>query len=74
MLGVFSCTQVWWYGQKRNQETCAPLTSLDWNQLEPTILGTTSIDTTCTIWDLNVRVALSYTFYDNSVDAWCCVV
>ncbi|KAJ0400227.1 hypothetical protein P43SY_006191 [Pythium insidiosum] len=38
---------------KRNQETCAPLTSFDWNESEPSIIGTSSIDTTCTIWDLN---------------------
>ncbi|GAB9463102.1 hypothetical protein Gpo141_00000575 [Globisporangium polare] len=38
---------------KRNQETCAPLTSFDWNEAEPNIIGTSSIDTTCTIWDLN---------------------
>ncbi|TMW63378.1 hypothetical protein Poli38472_002319 [Pythium oligandrum] len=38
---------------KRNQETCAPLTSFDWNEAEPSMIGTSSIDTTCTIWDLN---------------------
>ena len=31
----------------------APLTSFDWNSKNPSILGTASIDTTCTIWDLN---------------------
>ncbi|TYZ60665.1 hypothetical protein PybrP1_000315 [[Pythium] brassicae (nom. inval.)] len=39
--------------KKRDQETCAPLTSFDWNDAEPNIIGTASIDTTCTIWDLN---------------------
>lgn len=28
------------------------MTSFDWNIDEPNILGTSSIDTTCTIWDL----------------------
>ena len=37
----------------RTSETCAPLTSADWNNTDPNIVGTCSIDTTCTIWDLN---------------------
>lgn len=45
--------------KKRDQETCAPLTSFDWNDAEPNIIGTASIDTTCTIWDLNVRAHCS---------------
>ncbi|KAG6496306.1 protein TRANSPARENT TESTA GLABRA 1-like [Zingiber officinale] len=32
---------------------CAPLTSFDWNDLEPRRIGTSSIDTTCTIWDVD---------------------
>ena len=31
---------------------CAPLTSFDWNETDPNIIGTSSIDTTCTIWDI----------------------
>jgi len=38
----------------KNSEYCAPLTSFDWNESEPNIVGTSSIDTTCTIWDLAV--------------------
>lgn len=30
-----------------------PLTSFDWNRVNDSILGTASLDTTCTIWDLN---------------------
>ncbi|KAK6829848.1 hypothetical protein PG987_010432 [Apiospora arundinis] len=30
----------------------APLTSLDWNQVSPSLIITSSIDTTCTIWDI----------------------
>ena len=33
----------------KNSEYCAPLTSFDWNESEPSIIGTSSIDTTCTI-------------------------
>jgi WD repeat-containing protein 68 len=36
----------------RHSEFCAPLTSFDWNEVEPKRLGTSSIDTTCTIWDI----------------------
>ena len=35
-------------------EYCAPLTCFDWNDTDPSIVGTCSIDTTCTIWDVNV--------------------
>ncbi|MEW5305767.1 MAG: hypothetical protein WDW38_000241 [Sanguina aurantia] len=33
-------------------EFSAPLTSFDWNESDPKRLGTSSIDTTCTIWDI----------------------
>lgn len=42
--------------QNRNDEYCAPLTSFDWNEVDIKRLGTSSIDTTCTIWDVEVRV------------------
>lgn len=41
--------------QNKNSEFCAPLTSFDWNDSDPKRLGTSSIDTTCTIWDIEVR-------------------
>eukprot|EP00042_Codosiga_hollandica_P014796 m.34498 g.34498 ORF g.34498 m.34498 type:complete len:337 (+) comp43566_c0_seq1:79-1089(+) len=31
---------------------CAPLTSFDWNETCPNLIGTSSIDTTCSIWDI----------------------
>ena len=37
----------------KKSKYCAPLTSFDWNRENNAILGTASIDTTCTIWDLN---------------------
>lgn len=37
-------------------EFCAPLTSFDWNTAEPKRLATSSIDTTCTIWDIEKGV------------------
>nr|QTO65839.1 transparent testa glabra 1 [Asarum europaeum] len=36
----------------KTSEFCAPLTSFDWNESEPRRIGTSSIDTTCTIWDI----------------------
>lgn len=33
-------------------EYSAPLTSFDWNIEDNQIIGTCSIDTTCTVWDL----------------------
>ncbi len=35
----------------------APLTSLDWNKLSPKLIITSSIDTTCTIWDIPTLTA-----------------
>lgn len=40
--------------QNKNSEFCAPLTSFDWNETDPSIVGTSSIDTTCTIWNVEV--------------------
>lgn len=34
-------------------EYCSPLTSFDWNDTEPSLIGTCSIDTSCAIWDIN---------------------
>lgn len=35
------------------QELSAPLTSFDWNKFQTNILCCSSIDTTCTLWDIN---------------------
>ena len=37
----------------------APLTSFSWNQPSPNLIVTSSIDTTCTVWDLPTRTALT---------------
>jgi WD repeat-containing protein 68 len=41
----------------KKSEFCAPLTSFDWNESDPNIIGTSSIDTTCTIWDITTETA-----------------
>lgn len=40
--------------QNKNSEYCAPLTSFDWSDHDPKRVATSSIDTTCTIWDIEV--------------------
>uniref|UniRef100_A0A7R9U5K9 Peroxin-7 n=1 Tax=Pinguiococcus pyrenoidosus TaxID=172671 RepID=A0A7R9U5K9_9STRA len=40
-------------------EYCAPLTSFDWNEADPNLIGTSSIDTTCTIWDIVKQQAVT---------------
>lgn len=37
----------------------APMTSFSWNVPSPSLIVTSSIDTTCTIWDLPTRTALT---------------
>lgn len=41
----------------KTPEHTAPLTSLDWNKLSPKLIITSSIDTTCTIWDIPTLTA-----------------
>jgi len=42
--------------KNKNSDFCAPLTSFDWNEIDPNLIGTSSIDTTCTIWGLEVNI------------------
>ncbi|KAI7834244.1 WD40-repeat-containing domain protein [Kickxella alabastrina] len=35
----------------------APITSFDWNQVDPRLIITSSIDTTCTVWDIETQQA-----------------
>lgn len=39
------------------KDFCAPLTSFDWNEVDPSMIVTSSIDTTCTVWDINTQQA-----------------
>lgn len=41
----------------KTPEYTAPLTSLDWNLVSPSLIITSSIDTTCTIWDIPTLTA-----------------
>ncbi|KAM1536475.1 hypothetical protein ACFX1X_015563 [Malus domestica] len=40
----------------KNSEFCGPITFFDWNEAEPKRIGTSSIDTTCIIWDIEREV------------------
>ncbi|KAK5097510.1 hypothetical protein LTS08_006923 [Lithohypha guttulata] len=41
----------------KSPEHTAPITSLDWNIIQPSLIITSSIDTTCTIWDIPTLTA-----------------
>ncbi|KAI1964879.1 hypothetical protein LOZ58_001570 [Ophidiomyces ophidiicola] len=41
----------------KSPEHTAPITSLDWNAVAPSLIITSSIDTTCTIWDIPTLTA-----------------
>ena len=47
------------------KEYCAPLTSFDWNETDASLCVTSSIDTTCTVWDVQVS-HLSFFFLNSS--------
>lgn len=60
------------------------MTSFDWNQIDPSIIVTASVDTTCTVWDLNTaqartqliahdREVFDVTFTAGSVDVFASV-
>jgi len=45
----------------RTSDYCAPLTSSDWNETDLSLIGTSSIDTTCTIWQIETGQAIGNT-------------
>lgn len=42
----------------KGMKYCAPLTSFDWNECDPSIIVTSSVDTTCAVWDIAVSKVL----------------
>eukprot|EP00003_Mantamonas_plastica_P004227 TRINITY_DN1334_c0_g1_i7.p1 TRINITY_DN1334_c0_g1~~TRINITY_DN1334_c0_g1_i7.p1 ORF type:complete len:296 (+),score=66.34 TRINITY_DN1334_c0_g1_i7:27-890(+) len=42
----------------KNTDFCAPLTSFDWSTTATNVIGTASIDTTCTIWDIEAKAPI----------------
>ncbi|KAI9023846.1 WD40-repeat-containing domain protein [Phycomyces nitens] len=41
----------------KQTDFCAPLTSFDWNETDPSLVVTSSIDTTCTVWNVETSQA-----------------
>eukprot|EP00667_Euglena_gracilis_P015438 EG_transcript_16066 len=41
----------------KKTDFCAPLTSFDWNAEDPRLIATSSIDTTCSVWDISSEKA-----------------
>ena len=39
--------------------SCSPISSFDWNPVSMNIIGSASIDTTCTIWDIEAKKVCS---------------
>ncbi|KAG8998432.1 hypothetical protein FRB94_006900 [Tulasnella sp. JGI-2019a] len=44
---------------KNPTPTSAPLTSFSWNNMSPSLVVTSSIDTTCTVWDISANSAVT---------------
>jgi DDB1- and CUL4-associated factor 7 len=55
--GTVKCVKECLLNNNKTSEYCAPLTSFDWNETDTNIIGTSSIDTTCTIWDIETQTA-----------------
>lgn len=43
----------------QSQNTGAPLTSFSWNEKAPSLVVTSSIDTTCTVWNIDTATAIT---------------
>ena len=67
-FSLFNDNLIVYIPQSKNSEFCAPLTSFDWNETDPNILGASSIDTTCTLWGLEVSTLLYVLVKCNGID------
>ncbi|EKM80825.1 hypothetical protein AGABI1DRAFT_112551 [Agaricus bisporus var. burnettii JB137-S8] len=43
----------------QSQSTGAPLTNFSWNEKSPSLIVTSSIDTTCTVWNIDTSTAIT---------------
>lgn len=70
LITTGDCLRLWNYNAETAllQQRCAlvnkakssympPVTNFDWNKIDPSIVITSSIDTTCTVWDVNTSTA-----------------
>ena len=44
---------------KRRKDYCGPLTACDWSHVNNSIVGVSSVDSTCSLWDLNKKYLLN---------------
>ena len=53
--------QIWMLQQSKvqNQNSSAPLTNFSWNEKAPSLVVTSSIDTTCTVWNIDTSQAIT---------------
>uniref|UniRef100_A0A0N4UYP4 WD_REPEATS_REGION domain-containing protein n=1 Tax=Enterobius vermicularis TaxID=51028 RepID=A0A0N4UYP4_ENTVE len=49
------------FNNNKSSEYCAPLTSFDWNDVDLSLIGTSSIDTTCTVWQIETGQVIGTT-------------
>ena len=40
------------FSTNKGAEFCAPLSAIDWNRVQPSLIASSSVDTTCSIWDV----------------------
>ena len=52
-------TLIFFPPQNKKTDFCAPLTSFDWNSTDARFIGTASIDTTCSVWDIEAQRSLT---------------
>ncbi|CAH0491297.1 unnamed protein product [Peronospora farinosa] len=56
--------------KKSKNDLCAPLTSFDWNEVEPNIIGTSSTGKACTIWDINQPMSPMFQITAHDTDVY----
>ncbi|ORZ33187.1 WD40-repeat-containing domain protein [Catenaria anguillulae PL171] len=49
--------RIWRFWRQSKADLVAPLTAFDWNETSPNLVVTSSIDTTCTVWDVTTAQA-----------------
>ncbi|KAF9978456.1 ddb1 and cul4 associated factor 7 [Actinomortierella ambigua] len=55
----YPVTKIKWEPYSTKANFCAPLTSFDWNTIDPALIVTSSIDTTCTVWNVETQQAMT---------------
>lgn len=56
---TLSCSLHRQQSKVQSQSTGAPLTNFSWNEKSPSLIVTSSIDTTCTVWNIDTSTAIT---------------